>query len=173
MAQEEGKKDDEFRFTREGEAADWITLEQARVLAIEHARDNTGFYGPRYRFINLVWEVVSQEEGEDYYDIRLSFRPAGSYSGQAGVEQFIMEKTGAIRVHQILGDPTELPRSSRKWPLALLLAAVGLVIVAAVGVGAVLTLGGNGSAATPSPRPPFFRLPRLHCQPQPLYPWLS
>ena len=82
MAEEEGKKEDEFRLTPSGEAEEWITLEQARVLAIEHARDNTGFYGRRYRQINLVWEVDSQEEGEDYYDIKLSFRPSGSYSGQ-------------------------------------------------------------------------------------------
>lgn len=151
MAEEEGKKEDEFRLTPEGEAEEWITLEQARVLAIEHARDNTGFYGRRYREINLVWEVDSQEEGEDYYDIRLSFRPAGSYIGQPGIDQFIMEKTGAIRVRQILGEPTELPRPPRSGPPFIVLAAVGLVILAAAGVGAVFALGGEDPPPTPTP----------------------
>ena len=167
--EEEGKKEEEkFEFTSEGEALGYISLEQARVRAIEHARDNTGFYGRHYRRINLVWEVDSQEEGEDYYDIKLSFRPAGSYSGQPGVEQFIMEKTGAIRVRQILGEPSELPRPPRRWPPVLLLAAVGLVIVAAVVVGAVLALGGNGPAPTATPSSAAVIVPTT--TPPPLHP---
>ena len=43
-----------------------------------------------------------------------------------------MEKTGAVRVRQILGEP----RLPRRGPAVLLLAVVGLVIVGAVGVGA-------------------------------------
>ena len=94
MAQDDGKKDEEkFEFTPEGEALGYITLEQARLQAIQHARDNTGFYGPRYARVTLVWEVTSQEEGEDFYDIRLSFRPAGRFLGEPGVEQFIIDKT--------------------------------------------------------------------------------
>ena len=46
--------------------------------------------------MELVWEVVSQEESEDYYDIRLSFRPATGFSGKPGVEQFTIDKTGPI-----------------------------------------------------------------------------
>jgi hypothetical protein len=30
------------------------------VLAVEHARDNTGFYGRRYRRRELAWEVAGQ-----------------------------------------------------------------------------------------------------------------
>ena len=42
MAQDEGKKEEEkFDFTSEGEAVNYISLDQARVLAIEHAQDNT------------------------------------------------------------------------------------------------------------------------------------
>ena len=41
--------------------------DQARVLAIQHARDNTESYGRRYSQQELVWEVPSAEEGEDYY----------------------------------------------------------------------------------------------------------
>ncbi len=71
MLQEEGKKEEEkLEFTPEGEAFGYISLDQARVLAMEHARDNRGFYGRRYNRGDLVWEVVSQEESEDYYDIK-------------------------------------------------------------------------------------------------------
>ena len=44
MAEDQGKKDEEkIEFTPEGEAFGYISLEQARVLAIEHARDNPKF----------------------------------------------------------------------------------------------------------------------------------
>ena len=77
--EDEGKKEEKLEFTTEGEALGYISLEQARVLAIRHARENTDFYGPRYSGTPLVSEVISQEEWEDYYDIRLSFRPAGRF----------------------------------------------------------------------------------------------
>ena len=87
MADAEGKKEeDKFEFDAAGEVIGYISLEQARLLAIQHARDNTDFYGPRYANVALFWEVVSQEEGEDYYDIKLSYRPAGRFSGEPGVE---------------------------------------------------------------------------------------
>ncbi len=61
MAEEEGKKDDQFGFTPEGEALGYISLEQARVLAMEHARDNPEVYSSRYNRLALVQEVISQE----------------------------------------------------------------------------------------------------------------
>ncbi len=80
MVEDEGKKEEEkFPFTTEGEGLGYITMEQARVLAIQHARDNIGFYGPAYARVTLVWEAVSQEEGEYFYEILLSFRPAGRF----------------------------------------------------------------------------------------------
>ena len=38
MAEEEGKKEDQFGFTPEGEALGYISLEEARVQAMETAR---------------------------------------------------------------------------------------------------------------------------------------
>lgn len=61
MAEEQNKKEDPFGFTPEGEALDYIGLDQARVQAGEHARDNTEFYGPEYEGIRLVWEITSAE----------------------------------------------------------------------------------------------------------------
>ena len=103
MAEEEETKEDKLDFTTTGEG--YIGLDQARVQAIEHARDNTDFYGPEYQGVRLVWEVVSTEETDDYYEIRLSFRPAGRYRGEPGIEQFIFDKTGDLRVRQLFDEP--------------------------------------------------------------------
>jgi len=49
------------------------------------------FYEPRYSRTNLVRDGASQQEGEDYYDLRLSFRTSGSFQGTPGVQQFIFD----------------------------------------------------------------------------------
>ena len=109
MAENQGNKEDKFdQSTAAGETRGYITLEQARVLAIQHARDNSGFYGSAYARVSLVWEVLSQEEGEDFYDIRLSFRPAGRFRGDPGIEQLIIDKTGAVQLRQVLDEPSSL-----------------------------------------------------------------
>ena len=130
MAEDESKQDEEkLKFTPEGETYGYISLDQARVRAIEHARDNREFYGPHYSQMELVWEVVSQEESEDYYDITLSFRPATGFSGKPGVEQLTIDKTGPITLRQILSQPRSDTRRKA------ILAGLGLaaVVVAVVG----------------------------------------
>ena len=95
MVDDPDKKDDEkLEFDSTGQPVAYISLDQARVLALQHARDNREFYG-RYAGTELVWEVISADETEDYYEVRLSCRPAGSFRG-AGVEQFTIDKTGPI-----------------------------------------------------------------------------
>ena len=44
MADYEGNKEEKFEFTAEGEALGYISLAQARLLALRHARDNRDFY---------------------------------------------------------------------------------------------------------------------------------
>ena len=63
----EDKKEDSFEFDSAGEAVEYISLDQARIVAIRHARENTDLYGRRYRNRELVWEVTSAESDEDYY----------------------------------------------------------------------------------------------------------
>lgn len=115
MAEDEDKKEEKFDFTPEGEAMDYIGLDQARVQAIEHARDNTDFYGPEYQGIRFVWEVISAEESDEYYEIRLSFRPSGRYRGEPGIEQFIKLNPGHRRQHpfQISNAPAQAPLQHR------------------------------------------------------------
>ena len=155
MAEDQGSKEDKFDpFTREGETLGYISLEQARVLAMRHARDNTDFYGPAYSRINLVWEVISQEEGEDYYDIKLSFRPAGRFRGDPGIEQFIIDKTGSIEIRQILDEPTGMGRVSGRRPRYLLPSAIGVGMVAVVAIVAVLASGAIGGDGRDDARSP-------------------
>ena len=97
----------------EGEVLEYIGLDQARIKAIEYARDNTDFYGPKYEGVYFAWEFKSAEETEDYYEINLSFRPAGRWRGEPGLEQFIFDKTGELRVRQLFDEPivTSIPEA--------------------------------------------------------------
>jgi hypothetical protein len=139
----------------EDEAAT-ISLDQARVVAIRHAGENRDFYGPRYSARELVWEVLSSEEGEDYYQIRLSFRPARRFWGQPGIELFTIDKAGSIELRQLLEDPTEGFRQLINEPVQILgrrIPLVGLALVIVVGV-IVAGLLSNLRASEPSPVPP-------------------
>jgi uncharacterized RDD family membrane protein YckC len=100
------EKLDSFEFDSTGEAVEYISLMQARLLAIEHACADTEIYGPRYSNARLVWELLESEEDEDYYQIKLSWRPAGRFDGEPGIEEFIIAKTGEIRLRQLLDEPT-------------------------------------------------------------------
>ncbi len=54
-------KEDKFdAFTPEGEALSYISLEQARLVAMQTARDDPGNYGSRFRGVRMVYEVVEQ-----------------------------------------------------------------------------------------------------------------
>ena len=55
MAEDKGKAEEKFEFTPELEG--YISLDEARVLALQHARDNREVYGP-YAEAALVFEVV-------------------------------------------------------------------------------------------------------------------
>ena len=72
------KQEDKFDFNSAGEALGYISLDQARVLALQHARDNREFYG-RHAERDLAWEIISANETEDYYEVRLAYRPSGNF----------------------------------------------------------------------------------------------
>jgi sugar lactone lactonase YvrE len=135
LADEEDKPDD---FTPEGEARGYISLDQAKVLAMRVARDEPGVYG-KVRMAFLVAEAV---ETEDYYVVTLSFRPEGDFVGSPGREQFYIEKEGAVAIRQVLGRPR---REGRHFPLVRL--AIGVEAMA--GLGVVFVLGGGDDEAAP------------------------
>ena len=70
MIEDVGKEEEKFEFDSAGHAVAYISLDQARILALQHAQGNRDFYGP-YSDSDLVWDVIGADETEDYYEIRL------------------------------------------------------------------------------------------------------
>ena len=150
MTEEESKKDEEkLEFTAEGETSGYISLDQARVLALQHARDNREFYG-RYADRELVWQVVGADETEDYYEVRLSYSPARAFRGRPGVEQFTIDKTGPIEFRQILSQPVNRRGA---WVAAAVVSAI--VVVAVAVVSGLLGAGVLTGQSSPSARTVF------------------
>ena len=75
------KKEDSFEFDSAGEAIEYISLDQARLVAVQAARETPGNYGRTYEEVRMVFDLVEQEETEDYYVVTLSFRPEGTFRG--------------------------------------------------------------------------------------------
>ena len=123
---DEDNKEEKFEFTSDGEVVGYISLEQARLRAMQHARDNPDFYGRRYAQRDLVWEVVGEEKSEDYYQVRVSYRPTRGFTGQPGVEEFTVDKTGPIEFRQIISEPRQASRS------LVVASGVAIIVVAAV-----------------------------------------
>ena len=156
MAQDEGKQEEEkFDFTPEGEALGYISLSQARLLAMETARESPGDYGRRFRRAPMAFDVVESIEEEDYYVVSLSFRPQGGFTGTPGREQFFITKEGAVAIRQVL-DPIGIPRRrSRPFILA------GVVLAGGAAAFIVLTMvfggdsegGDGGSVLLAGPAP--------------------
>ena len=141
MVENGDSKEDKFDFSSEGEALAYISLEQARLLAMQTAREAPGDYGRRFRGIRMVFQPVQEEEGEDYYVVTLSFRPEGDFAGNPGEEQFFIEKEGCVAHRQVLSHP----RAEGGRHLPIIPIGIGLVIVAVVAIVAVLVVGRGGS----------------------------
>jgi len=99
----------------------------------------------------MVFNVVQQEEGEDFYVITLSMRPEGDFEGQPGQEQFFIEKEGNVAHRQVLSLPRAKGGGFPKVP-----AVIGLVIVAVIAVVAAVILipGEDEPPLGPSPATP-------------------
>ena len=109
-------------------------MDQARVLALRHAQDNRDFYG-RYADRELIWDELGAEESEDYYRVRLSYRPARRFWGEPGVELFTIDKAGPIELRQILSEPR------LKLRTGLVLSSVGMLAIASGVVGGLFAAG--------------------------------
>ena len=142
MAEDNGQKEEKFDFDSAGQAAGYISLDQARVLAMRSARETPGEYGRRFRNVPMAFEVVEDEETEDHYVVTLSFRPQGQFVGVPGQEQFFIEKEGNVAHRQVLSLPA--PGGGRRLPMVPIAIGLAAVIIAAV-AGGVLLGGGSGS----------------------------
>ena len=141
MVEQEGKKEEEkFEFDSAAEALGYISLEQARLVAMQAARENPGNYGRPLAGTRMVFQLV--EEGEDYYIVTLSFRPEGDFAGSPGQEQFFIEKEGAVADRQVLS----LPAGGRRRHFPVIPVVIGAGVLAVVVVaGVVFAAGGLGS----------------------------
>ena len=132
MPEEQDPEDDQPAPQRPGGAGEFVSLEQARRIAVAYARENQEFYARRYRRQELAWHVVSQVERAEVYDIRLSYRPLREFRGRAGVEDFIIDRQGSVQSRRIVTDPVR----RRRFPgCGSLAAGVSLLtLVLAVGL---------------------------------------
>ena len=77
MAEDQGKEEEKFDFTGEGEAVGYISLAQAGVLAVQTARETPGEYGGQYQDISMAFEVSGGQDTEDYEDFYSITCPSG------------------------------------------------------------------------------------------------
>ena len=144
MAEEE-KQEEKFDFTAEGEALGFVTLDQARFVAMQTAPEEPGNYGPAWQTVPMVFEVINAEETEDDYSLILFFRPEGEFTGTPGREQFVFRnKIGQVAFRQVLN----YPKARSRWPRPIIIAGVAGV-VGGVALGAS-SLFGSGPFGAPS-----------------------
>ena len=106
VAEEQGaQEEDQPESQRPGSAGEFISLDQARSIALDQARENQDFYGRRYAGMDLAWEVVSQEEGAEAYAIRLTYQLAHGFRGNPGVEEFTIDRQGSVQSRRIVSEP--------------------------------------------------------------------
>ena len=65
MAEDENNESEKFDFAPDGEG--YISLAEARVLAMQTAVASPGDYGSQYQGVVMVFEVVESSEDDDYY----------------------------------------------------------------------------------------------------------
>ena len=97
---------DKVEFTPDGETLGYISSDQAQVLALRQAADDSEIYGSDYSSTELAREVIDVDEGEDYYRIRLSFSPLRDFEGKPGVELFTIDKLGNVESRRIISFPS-------------------------------------------------------------------
>ena len=63
MAEDKGKEEEKFDFTAEGEG--YISLDEARILAVRTAVASPGDYGRNFRRVTMVFDVVEATETDE------------------------------------------------------------------------------------------------------------
>jgi len=110
MAEDQGKEVEKFDFTSEGEG--YISLDEARILAMQTAVALPGDYARDFPMVTMVFSVMESSETDDHYIVKLTVRPQGNFDGTPGQEEFVVGKNGTIALRQVLSFPTKAPNSS-------------------------------------------------------------
>jgi hypothetical protein len=122
VADDKGKEEEQFNFTPEGEELGYISLAQARLVAIQTARARPA----RRRWIRrtrMVFQFLEEQDDEDFFTISLSFRPEGNFVGAPGQEQFIISRIGVIEYRGVLSHP----KRNINWPVKRIVATMVLM----------------------------------------------
>ena len=98
---EEEKQEEKFDFTAEGEVLGYISFAQARLLAMQIARETPGNYGSEYENVPMVFSVAESGQEEDNYTVILSFRPVVGFTGPPGQEQFVISNEGEVALQRL------------------------------------------------------------------------
>jgi hypothetical protein len=123
VADDKGKEEEQFNFTPEGEELGYISLAQARLVAIQTARARPA----RRRWIRrtrMVFQFLEEQDDEDFFTISLSFRPEGNFVGAPGQEQFIISRIGVIEYRGVLSHP----KRNINWPVKRIVATMVLMV---------------------------------------------
>ena len=144
MNEEEYNQEEKFDFTSEGETLGYISMDQARILALRTATEAPGDYSRVYADSRMVFDVDSAEESDDHYTIIVSITPAGEFSGRLGRERFFIEKEGPIALRQVLA----IPRQRQRFPIIPMAVAL-FAISALVVISAAVLMGGEQSSDGP------------------------
>jgi hypothetical protein len=131
VAEDNEKEEEKFDFTPELEG--YISLDEARVFALQHARDNRKVYSP-YSEVALVFEVVDAGETDDFYEVTLSYLPPGNFQSP-GTERITINKAGPIELRQVLSQPVPAKRTG-----LLIASAAAVVVVVVISVIAVVAV---------------------------------
>lgn len=100
------------RFDAYGEEiGGYVSLEQARVMAERDAIEHPELAGSLYRDGRLVFDVESEDEGEDYYYLVLSVQPVSKFKGKPGAVRYTIDKMGRIETRQVVREPTGKKRT--------------------------------------------------------------
>jgi hypothetical protein len=134
MPDYQGRDENRIEFTPGGEGANYISLDQVLMLAFQHARNNREIYG-KFADVELVWALDRAHETGDFYDVRLSYRPAHDFRGRPGVEQFIIPKSGGVEFRQIISEPRPI------WWSPFVLSSVAAVLVAGIAIAVIFASG--------------------------------
>jgi hypothetical protein len=134
MAENDGGRDQNSQPA--GSSGSFVSLDQARDIALGHARENLDLYGGRWSKRALTWSVSVAEEREDAYYVQLSYQPAQKFSGEPGTEAFTIRKTGEILSRNILSQP----KSKGGIPGCGLVAALGIFLALATATGGLSAL---------------------------------
>ena len=107
MAEDQGKEEEKFDFTSDGEEIGYISLDQAILLARQQAQEDGERHRRRLDWDEIIWSEITAEEREDTFRIVLQFRRPGRvvYEEQTGEEEFVFNQTGALVFRQVLAWP--------------------------------------------------------------------